>query len=69
MSHYQPTATELELARTLARFAGDGGDLAIDDYRRIVDFLAVDLCRDTAAWKNAVMFRLTGSSALCTYRD
>jgi len=64
-----PTAEELELASRLLRFMQASQQTDVSDCRHIVVFLSEGLCRNSAQWKNAVLFHLTGMAAVCTYRD
>jgi len=62
----KPTIHEIEIARTLVRYqqTNDTGE-----YRRIVEFLAADMLHDGADWKNMMMFHLTGTDALCNFKN
>lgn len=64
-----PNETEKNVAEVLARFVSQDGPLSVVDCRRIVDFMAADTFHNSAEWKNALMFHISGCDAMCTYKD
>lgn len=67
----QPTNEQRKIARIMARFATKrDGELTIPACREIVEFLAdEEFFGQSAEWKNAMLFELTGADAVCRYRD
>ena len=69
-SEFSPTKDELKTAQRLVRFmARDGRTLSVEQCKEVVEFLSDDMHRETADWKNATLFHITGIGAVCTYRD
>jgi hypothetical protein len=65
----EPTKEELLIAEWIAAYGNKDDLMDWTGYRKIVDFLAERMCHDGAAWKNRVMFHLTGCDGLCNYKD
>lgn len=64
-----PTADELKIAEWIAAYGNRENPMDWKEYRKIVDFLAERMCHEGAAWKNRVLFHLTGCDAMCNYKD
>lgn len=67
----RPTEEQRKIASTMARFITHrDGELTVPACREIVEFLAEQEWHEQSAeWKNAMLFHLTGADAVCRYRD
>ena len=68
----EPTAEELKIAEWIAAYEIHKSPtpwINLNDYRKIVEFLAERMCHEGAHWKNRVLFSLTGCDAICNYKD
>jgi hypothetical protein len=77
----EPSDEHKQAACLLAKFKADGralttgtmkhlfnSSLSSDEYRQIVDFLAIELRHNSPEWKNSLLFYLTGRGNACKYQ-
>lgn len=67
----KPTAEQIKTAQILLRFAArPSGAITIEICREVIEHLAEnEFFEQTADWKNAMLFELTGIQAICNYRE